>query len=113
MAEIAHSLTRVGENHRLITWENVTEADTFQPFENARNIRSAVLQIGGTFGAATVVLNGSNDNTVYAGLSDHNAAAISSTAASINYVQESPLYFKPSASGGLAQSLTVKLLLRV
>lgn len=113
MAEIQYSISRVGESHRLVTWTGVTQADTFQSFLNAKNIKSAVIQIAGTFGAATVVVNGSNDNTVFAGLSDHGATAISVTVNSIKFIQERPLYFQPAASGGTGQSLTVKLLLRL
>ena len=113
MAEIAHTISRTAEGHRLVTWANVTENDTFEAFSSDKNIKSAQLQIGGTFGGATAVVNGSNDDSVYAGLNDQFGNAISVTAAAFKEISERPLYIQPSASGGTGQSLTLKLLLRM
>lgn len=112
MAEIAYSQAK-GSEGTVITWTGVTEADTFAPLNLDRVYTKATIQIGGTFGGATVVVNGSNDNTTYAGLSNQAGTAISVTAAAIKSVYEAPNYIQPSASGGTAQSLTVKLFLKV
>lgn len=112
MAEISHTSTDLGDN-RLVVWENVTQADTFEALNLSQfEYKNQTLQIGGTFGGATIAVEGSNDDTVYAGLSDQNGTAISVTAAAIRGIGTDPAYIKPVATGGVGQSVTVKLLLR-
>lgn len=112
MAEVTYTQSQTIDNHTLVTWTGVTEADTFQPYPVGPRYSHRVVQIGGTFGGATAVLKGSNDNTTYATLKDMHGTAISTTSAALSEVAEHPLYLKPEASGGVSQSLTVQLLLR-
>lgn len=113
MAEIAHTALATQNGDTLYTWASVTETDTFEPLElTSKRFRSLCIQVGGTFGGATVVVNGSNDDTTYAGLDDQAGTAISVTAAAVKNIGDFPLYVKPVASGGTGQSLTVKLLVR-
>lgn len=112
MAEIAYTQSRTSNGDTLITWTGVTEADTFQALQLGGTVSHLFIQIGGTFGGATVVVNGSNDDSVYGILTDQSATAISATSALVSSIYEKPLYIQPSASGGTSQSLTVKLLLR-
>lgn len=113
MAEITYTTTRDTGGGVLYTWASVTEADTFEPAEfTKKNFSSIAIQIGGTFGGATVVVNGSNDDSVYGGLSDLGGTAISVTAAALKSIGDKPLYIQPAASGGTSQSLTVKMLVR-
>lgn len=92
-----------------VVWAATTEADTFaaikMPGYPARS-----LSVQGTFGSATVVLNGSIDGTNYSGLSNPAGTAISKTSAAVVGVFEATLYYQPAASGGSSQSLTVSML---
>lgn len=113
MAEIAHTTTRTQNGDTLYTWASVTESDTFEEVNlSGKAFKSVCIQVGGTFGSATVVVNGSNDDSVYAGLDDLGGTAISVTAAAVTNIGDTPLYIKPAASGGTGQSLTVKMLVR-
>jgi hypothetical protein len=92
-----------------VVWAAATESDTFAPVKmpeyGARSI-----SIQGTFGSATVVLNGSIDGTNYSGLTNPAGVAISKTSAAVVGVFESTVYYQPAASGGTGQSLTVSML---
>lgn len=105
----------VGQNANgpscVVTWANVTEADTCSPVELV-GLPDRSVQIAGTFGAATCVLQGSNDGTNYATLTDPQGNAISKTSAAIEMVAEVARYTRPSASGGTGQSLTISMLCR-
>lgn len=93
----------------LAVWAATTEADTFvavkMPEYSSRSI-----SIQGTFGGATVVVNGSIDGTNFTGLTNPAGSAISKTSAAVVGVFESVVYYQPSASGGTGQSLTVSML---
>lgn len=84
----------------VISWSAVTSADTFAaaPFP-AHADRS--VQVTGTFSAATVVIQGSNDGgTTYATLNNPADAGLSFTSAGLEAILESTALIKPSASGG-------------
>lgn len=90
-------------------WATATESDTLAPISmpeySARSI-----SIQGTFGGATVVINGSIDGTNYSGLSNPAGSAISKTSAAVVGVFESTVFYQPVASGGSSQILTVSML---
>lgn len=92
-----------------VVWSGVTESDTFaavaMPAYTARSVH-----VSGTFGSATVVLNGSNTGTNYFGLNNLAGTAISITSEGLKACQEAVINYQPSASGGTSQSLTVTML---
>lgn len=90
-------------------WANATESDTFAPVKMAEYTARSI-SIQGTFGGATVVVNGSIDGTNYSGLSNPAGSAISKTSAAVVGVFESTVYYQPVASGGTGQTLTVSML---
>ena len=63
----------------------------------------------GTFGGATVVLEGSNDGTNYHTLSSPDGVAISYTAATLKEVLEICAYIRPRTSGGAGTSINAYL----
>ena len=100
-----------------ITWSTVTENDTCVSVPVSQYpVKS--LHVLGTFGGATVVVQGSNEPMYTADGSCHfvslrNAAhsAISiATNADLEEILESVQRIRPSASGGSGQSLTFVLL---
>lgn len=115
MAEIKATfvdVSQVGDRGALVyTWAAVTETDTFAALDMAE-YEAAAVEFTGTFGGATIVLQGAVLST-YATLKDAPGGSdISKTAAGWQTVGQQPRYVKPSASGGSSQSLTATLLLR-
>lgn len=75
-------------------------ADMGTPDEISRYPTHSV-QISGTFGGATVLLEGSDDNVTYFTLSDHGGTAISATSnARFDTIAIVPQYIRPRSSGG-------------
>lgn len=112
MAVIAPTVTPIqelGENAHVISW-TFTEADTCTEIAMGGSAVRSV-QIAGTFGGSTVLVQGSNDGTNYATLTDPQGTAISKSTAAIEQIEEVTRFVKPSASGGTAQSVTVTLFL--
>lgn len=92
----------------IITWSDIGDSDTCTAVEYGfGNLMS--VQVGGTFGSATVVLQGSNDGTTYATLLDSQGNAISKTAAGFEQVQDRARYIRPSSSGGSSSAVDVTL----
>ena len=93
-------------NVRVETWETLTESDTagprIIPFKSDKTV-----SVTGTFGTATVVIQGSNDGTNWFTLTDAADAALSFTAAGLSEILENPLYIRPSASGGTGQDVDI------
>ena len=109
MAAIAATLSRVGDWH-VFTWSDVTEADTFVAANIGNGLgRALTVQVGGTLGGATVVMQGSNDNSTFVALKDVEDAAISHTAAGGSEMRYAWPYMRPSASGGSSQAVDVTL----
>ncbi len=112
MATISPTITAAGEHTRVATW-TFTEADTCVPVGPAyADYSDRNVQIGGTFGGATVVLQGSNDDSTYAAITDPQGNPISKTTAALEACTEVPLFVKPTTSGGTAQTSTVILVMR-
>jgi len=70
------------------------------------------VQIAGTFGSATIVVEGSNDGTNWVTLTDPQGNAISKTSAAIEQIEELTRYLRVSSSGGTGTAVTVTLFLR-
>ena len=90
------------DNAALVAWSALTNtgSDTGTPWE-AADFADCTVQFGGTFGAGgTVVLEGSNDGSTYATLTDSAGSAISITAAGVKLVSEKPRYIRPRVSAG-------------
>lgn len=110
MATIKPTRFDLGDGAWQVTWTPCTNADTCaavrMPGYSARSI-----QAEGTFGSATVVLNGSIDQSNFRGLTKTGTTAISITTAAINLVQEAVSDYQPAFSGGDGtQSLTITMM---
>lgn len=116
MAEIAATVaTPRGANEGVltVTWNTLTENDTCEEFiPGGTEPVVASMQVTGTFGGATVVLQGSNDGTNFYDLDDIEGTAISVTAAGLVEFSTSALYIKPVASGGTSQDLDIVICFR-
>lgn len=98
---------------RVYTWASVTESDTPVAVQIDAPVRGATIQVTGTFGSSTTVMQGSNDGTNFVALDDVEDTAISITAAAgaeLRYVWP---YVRPSISGGSSQSLTITMAVQI
>lgn len=91
----------------LLTWEALGDADNGGAFTLpfAADITAQVI---GTFGSATVKLQGSNDGTNWFDLTKRGGtSAASVTSAGGFTVNENPVYLRPSTSGGTGTDVDV------
>ena len=97
----------------VLTWTGVSTADTM----TAQSILGDVSTAGsvaftGTWGGATVKLQGSNDGTNYFDLKDVTGNTISATANAYFEFSLSCLYLKPVSSGGAADNVEITIVMR-
>lgn len=117
MATVTPTITRHG-SHTVSFSYALTQANAVGhpiPERFADYADRSVQLIGsvGNFDSGTVVLEGSNDGTNYATLTDPQGNAISKTAAGIEQVTEQVLFARPSSSGGGAShAVTVVVVCR-
>lgn len=115
MATITATSTRVTDGGvtdvYLIQWPLMGNADTGTAVQMSGG-GSRSVQIEGTFGGATVVLQGSNDGTNYESLTDPQGNAISKTSAALEAIEELTRYVRAVTSGGTGTSVTVSLLIK-
>jgi hypothetical protein len=108
-----YSYVGAGEHTVVVTWANVTQADTFTPIgPRWADYADRNVQIQGTFGGATVVLTGSNDGSNYFTLTDPQGNSISKTSAALEQITEATAFVQPTHSGGAGESVTVVMLMR-
>lgn len=95
-------------------WETLTESDTgtSQRINPARSVLMS-FSVVGTFGSATVVLQGSHDNTNWFTVKDSTGSDVSLTAAGAAEVPSTFVYYRPSASGGSSQDVDCRLTVKV
>ncbi len=95
----------------MATWANMATNDDGAPIDYVGHADRTV-QVFGTFGGATVTLQGSLDKTNWATLNDVQGNAIEITAGKIEAVTELPLWIRPLVTGGTGTDVTVKLFMR-
>jgi len=113
MATISPVDASLGPGLETVTWSTLTENDTAASYEpGSLKPLAGSIQVTGTFGGSTVVLQGSNDNTNFVDLNDTNGTAISLTAAGAAEFSTAMAYIRPSASGGTSQDLDIVISMR-
>ena len=90
----------------ITTWSDVAAGDTCEP------IRLGVwsdrtVQVGGTFGGATVSIQGSNDDIEYFTLTDPQGNPLTFAAAGLEAIIELPAFLRPTITGGDGASVKV------
>ena len=93
----------------LVTWGPCATGDTCNPVCFPKH-NDVSFQAEGTFGGATVTLNGSNDGTNYRGLRDPTSTAISFSSADVKAVLEHTLFTRPVITGGAGGAITFTVL---
>lgn len=107
MATITAALTRISAGLYKQSW-TLGNADSGNPMRAANLPRKSV-QVNGTFGGATVVVEGSADGTTYNALHDDQGNALSFTAAGIENIAENTEYIRVTSSGGAGASVVVTI----
>lgn len=94
-------------------WLALATGDTGAPVA-LPNAADCSIQVTGTFGGATAVLEGSNDGgTTWVTLRDPGGTALSFTTANLKQVLEVVGLIRPSVSGGTSVALNFYLVSRV
>lgn len=100
---------------RRIAWVGLATGDDGAPVDWSAHADRSV-QVFGTFGGATVTMQGSNDAgpvpTNWNTLTDLNGNAIAFTAAGMEQIAESTCWVRPVVTAGAASGITVQMLLR-
>ncbi len=109
MATIA--LTRTDRNSVngaiLLTWEALGDADSGAPFALPFAADITVQAIG-TFGSATVRLQGSNDGVNWHAMTQKGGTTtLGLTSAGVHSVNENPAYIRPATVGGTGTDVDV------
>ena len=112
MPEISASITPKTDRSVLYTWQNVTNADTFQPVKLDSAAAEISVHISGTILIGSVSIKGSNDGSEGIILSKPSGSEATASAASIFMVEDRPLYITPVHNMGVGSSVSVYMLVR-
>lgn len=99
-----------GGKGRLYSW-TLNDGDDGQPVE-AVDFADRSVQVSGTFGGASVIIEGSNDSATYGTLTDPQGNDLGIIAAKIEMVTEVTRLIRPRVQGGTGVAVTVSLLAR-
>jgi len=116
MATIVSTSKQIDKKTRAFTWAAMGNADVGDWIQIPKD-PDKVFQVFGTFGGATVVLQGTNDPNAITTPSSANPITltdplgnnVSFTSAGMKQVLEDPIFVRPSTSGGSGTSITVIL----
>lgn len=89
-------------------WASMGNADTGTAVDYNHFLDRSI-QVTGTFGGATVTVQGSNDGTNFATLSDYQGNLLTLTAAGLKPIAEGVRYIRVITSGGSGTVVTVTL----
>jgi len=100
------------ERASVSTWTPMATGDVGEAVQNPTYLKRSV-QATGTFGGATITMQGSNDGTNWATLKDDSStpADVALTATGIMNIKTLTRFIRPSVTGGAAAAITVKLLI--
>lgn len=99
-----------GGKGRVYTW-TLADGDDGAPIE-AVEFADRSVQVRGTFGGASVRIEGSNDATNYDTLTDPQGNDLSLVASKVEMITEVTRLIRPRIVGGTGVSVTVSLLAR-
>ena len=116
MAVVNYSVERITTEKdpcHVLTWSNMANGDTGQPIEMPGSA-DRTIQVSGTFGSGgALTLQGSNNGSVWATLTDPQGNDIVITSAKIETITEITRYMRPNVTAGNGStSLNVSMLVR-
>jgi hypothetical protein len=92
-------------------WPNMGNADTGTA-QSAGALSDKSVQVEGTFAAATVTIQGSNDGVNWETLRDPAGVALTFTAVGQKQILENTRYQRPVTTGGAGSTITVTIVER-
>lgn len=96
---------------RIISWTGIAEGDTCAAARLSQ-FADRTVQIEGTFGGATITIEGSLDTVNFHVLTDPQGNAISAGSAKLEAISELTYDVKPVITDGSGSDITVTLLLK-
>lgn len=113
MATITPAFSSPAVNIQKVVWETLTTGDTATAWTPAGLMPLfGAIQVTGTFGGATVVLQGTCDGTNWVTVKDKNNAEISLTSAGAFEFATAMLSLRPLISGGTSDDVDVTIICR-
>jgi hypothetical protein len=99
-------------NSYMASWTLTTADHTGDSYEHP-GAADRTVQASGTFGGATVAIEGSNNGSTWSPLTDPGGTAITFTSAGIEAIAENPLYVRARLSvTGIGATIVVNMLNR-
>jgi hypothetical protein len=111
MATVSYTVQNIDGNIRVVTWANLTESDSGQPYVGPHFSDSSV-QVYGDFGSGgTARLQGTNETATtpsnWAPLADPQGNILDFTSAGLEQVLENPYQTRPTITAGTSVDVTV------
>lgn len=94
----------------VVTWSAMATGDTGSAVQSP-GFSDRSVQVEGTFGGATVTIQGSNDGTNYYTLTDTAGVALTFTSAGLRQMLQITRYVRPAVTAGAGSALKVSLLI--
>lgn len=115
MATIQHTTENISGGIMRVTWSDLTDTgndvgtQVFAPDHDVKDVH-----VYGTFGVGgEVIIQGSVDASTFSTLNDAQGNALVLTAAQIQRIQETSVYFRPQVTNGdVTTSITVTVLMK-
>lgn len=85
---------------KIVTWTEIGQSDTASPVQLGAWADRSVQVTGNFAGSASLTIEGSNDGTTYAVLTDPQGDSLTFTAAGLKGIVEIPRYIKPVLASG-------------
>lgn len=114
MATIAPVVTDISVDGSVskVVWTALTNTDFDGVQIMSVEWADRCIQVDGTFGGATITIQGSNDGATWYTLNNVQGTALTFTAAGMKQVVEVPQWIRPSLSGGAGSTLNVTMIAR-
>lgn len=113
MATVAPTFTQLGADAIKAVWVlDNTDADGAPLGKHFVDYADRTVSVDGTFGSATIAIQGSADGSNWASLTNPIGAPIALTAASSTIISEVPLKTRPVLTGGAGSTINVTVVLR-
>ena len=99
------------DNTGVITflWETITSTNSDGQAVRVPSHTDKTVQVTGTFNGATLTLQGSNDGTTWADLTDQAGSDLDFTAAGLAVIAENPIWIRPAQTNGSLTDVDVFL----
>lgn len=94
----------------LVLWETLTESDTVTEYAFRPVSGDKTVQVTGTFGGATITLQGSLDGATWFNCTGPDGNDLAFTSAGGGFVVENCIYYRVTTAGGSSSDVDVYLM---